>query len=59
MEWEYNTINFPEYLRTTLDSRYADDEIDRVLDEFGKDGWELAGICRNKWFIFKRQKTED
>lgn len=48
--WEYNAINQQDY----LGSEWSEDDIDRVLNSFGKDGWELVGWF-GVWFIFKRK----
>lgn len=51
-KWEYNAIDFTAFLRP---GDISEDSLDDFLGGFGKDGWELAGILDNVWFIFKRK----
>ena len=46
-EWEYSRINLNEVPRRT-------DDID-VLNDAGKDGWELVAITSNNLAFLKRQ----
>lgn len=36
------------------DKGQYDEFINKKLNEFGKEGWELAGVSGN-WFYFKRE----
>jgi hypothetical protein len=46
-EWEYSTVNLSELPRDT-------GELD-LLNDAGKDGWELVGITSNNIAYLKRQ----
>ncbi len=48
-KWEYNTIELSEYYVAE-----TDDNMDHILDQFGSDGWELVGVYKDKWWLFKR-----
>ncbi len=49
-EWEYRKISLSETPR-------RGDDID-LLNDAGKDGWELVGISNNNVAYFKRQHEE-
>jgi len=49
-EWEYNRINLNEVPRRT-------DDID-MLNDAGKEGWELVTITTNNIALLKRQIGE-
>ena len=53
--WEYNTIDQRDFI---VPKDLNEDSIDKMLNQFGIDGWELVGWF-GVWFIFKREVELD
>jgi hypothetical protein len=51
-KWEYKVLN----VEKAFYSNKADEEIEKILNEMGKDGWELVGYVTFKihMLAFKR-----
>ena len=57
MKWEYKTSQMN--LSAAMSGLVDEEERDDILNEYGKDGWELVGmttIQSDVLFVFKRQK---
>ncbi|HLP47576.1 MAG TPA: DUF4177 domain-containing protein [Candidatus Kapabacteria bacterium] len=57
MEWEYNNIVIEKSIRDL----YIEDKskLNKILNEHGKEGWELASTATSLFhilFVFKRPK---
>ena len=60
MNWEYKTISFSK--RSFLSGKVDPEELNRKLNDQGREGWELVNICNYEMIsspdfiaVFKRQ----
>lgn len=68
MQWEYKIIE-PKLKGQFLKKGWKTEEVEKMLNEMGENGWELVNITpialqigwgsetSSVYFIFKRQKT--
>lgn len=62
--WEYKSIylNRDDYIKGWVGKSYKPDILDKKLNEYGADGWEMIGVAFNDGaggnavIVFKRQK---
>lgn len=62
MQWQYRTILFEFQKDGLLGDKYVDDEeVERVLNEQGEQGWELVGVTtvqEGLLTFFKRMQAQ-